>query len=177
MSDPITPQSASAQPAPSGASARTESDKSITITRSQFQQIAPDARPEILDALFAFGIGGSSPLARTLTQYDIIEPHVVAQFLTALSLASDRFTDFSRPIFGLSLMDWFTARAREWRDAGANDDASVWLWMEIIDGYVGTLFAIAPIYWNDARSRLAEVCAALDVEDESVIEDRGASEM
>lgn len=146
------------------------------LTRAQFQAIAPDAAPEMVDALFAFGISGSSPINRILNQYEITEPHTVAQFLTALSLASKRFTDLSRPIAGLSAIDWFAACARIWHDAGANDDPG-WLWAEMIDGSVGTVFAIEPIYWNDARSRLADVCAALGVVDESVIEDRGAMEM
>lgn len=150
------------------------------ITRAQFQQIAPNAAPEAVDALFASGIGRQSPITRTLHQYGITEPHVVAQFLTALSLASDEFTNFNRPIFGLSLIDWFTARAREWRDSGANEEAAEWDWIEIVDGYVGTMYAIPMIYWNDVHKRLAKVCAVLGVEDRSdefALEDHGASEM
>ena len=150
------------------------------LARAQFLQIAPNATPEAVDALFASGIGRQSPITRTLHQYGITEPHVVAQFLTALSLASDEFTNFNRPIFGLSLIDWVTARAREWRDSGANEEAAEWNWVGIIDGYVGTMYAIPMIYWNDVHKRLAKVCAVLGVEDRSdefALEDHGASEM
>lgn len=149
------------------------------ITCAQFQQIAPNAMPETVDALFALNADGQPTIQRILGEHDITEPHVIAQFITALSLASDKFTNFNRPIFGLSLLDWLTARAREWRETGANEEAADWCWAEIIDGEVGVMFALPTIYWNDVHKRLADVCAALGVEDrsEEFALDRGASEM
>lgn len=149
------------------------------LTRLQFQQIAPNAAPETVDALFALNADGQSPIARTLHQYGITEPHVVAQFLTALSLASNEFTSFDRPIFGLSLLDWLTARAREWHDMGSNEDAAEWDW-QILLSRVDVKWDMRYYDWPEIDTVLAKVCAVLGVEDQSeefALEDHGASEM
>lgn len=140
----------------------------MTITLDQFRVLAPSATPLAQAALFQPGsFPEPSAINRILDAHGITEPHVAAQFLAACSLASNGFTNFDRPVYGLSILDWLTARAREWEEAGANHDADGWLWMDLIDGQVGTLFGIPTTYWNDVHKCLATVCEALGVEDRS----------
>lgn len=139
----------------------------MTISLAQFAAAFPLASAATQAALFTRDGNLTPALERILGAHGITEPHVAAQFLTACGLASDGFTNFDRPVFGLSLLDWLTARAREWQDLGANEDAAAWLWMDLIDGYIGTAFGIPTIYWNEVHKTLATVCAALGVEDRS----------
>lgn len=139
----------------------------MQISLEQFAMCFPNASAETRAALFTRAQPlGPRTIDRILADHGITELHVVAQFLTACSLASNGFTNFDRPVFGLALLDWLTARAREWRDAGANEDAAAWLWLDLIDR-IAVLFGVPDTYWNEVHRTLAAVCAALGVEDRS----------
>lgn len=150
----------------------------VAISLDQFRQFAPAASLETQAALFRRDLTLVPAMERILVDHGITEPHVVAQFLTACSLASDGFTNFDRPMFGLSLLDWLTARAREWQDASCNQMAAEWDWK--------VMFSMLDVKWNmehrdwpEINEVLANVCSALGVADESEARalDRGASEM
>lgn len=139
----------------------------MVINCKQFQLIAPNASAETVDGLFAHNADGQTTIQRILDEHGITEPHVIAQFLTAAYLGSEGFTHFDRPVHGVAPLDWFTARAREWYEQGANEDADAWLWPDLIDGRIGTLFCVPVSYWNDVRQILGRICGALGVEDRS----------
>jgi hypothetical protein len=140
----------------------------MTITREQFQQLAPAATVE---ALFAPNDDNQPTIHRILAEHGITETAVVAQFLAACSLVSDGFTDFSRQVSAGGVADWLSVRAREWYKSDFNSDAREWDWLTIVDSL------IAPIDFTEANQTLATVCAVLGIQDESedyALEDHGA---
>ncbi len=149
------------------------------ITRAQFQQIAPNAAPEAVDALFASNADGQPTIRRILDEHDITEPHVIAQFLACSYLASDGFTNFNHPAYGLSILDWLSARAREWFKLGCTKLAVDWDWLAVVS-MVDVTWDFEYMDWSQINGALSAVSVAMGIEDRSdefALEDHGASEM
>lgn len=150
----------------------------MNLTRKQFAAIAPMADAETVDALFAPSADGQPEIDRILAECKITEPSVVAQFLACCSLATDRFTKFHFGQLGVDIITWLSqpketsaylgeqGRARDFCDNKLLSDASEWDWQGVVD-CCATLFPIAKCAWLDVNNRLAEVCAALGIEDQS----------
>lgn len=151
--------------------------ESLTITPEQFAAFAPLASAPTRAALFAVS-DGQSVLNRILMQHDITEPPAVAMFLALAGMASDGFTKFNSPSFGLAVPDWLSKCAREWQRYELSEDAVEWRW-EMVAECAATLFGIDDLPWSVAASYLASACNVLGIEDESekyALDDRGASE-
>lgn len=151
----------------------------MTTTRQQFASCAPSATPETVDALFALNSDNQPTIHRILAEAGITEPAVVAQFLTCAHLASNGFTNFEQPVYGLSAIDWLSARAREWFELKCTEMALEWDW-RILVNVLDVKWAMEYMDWPQINETLADICAVLGIEDQSnndVLEDRGASEM
>lgn len=138
----------------------------MQLTRQQFASCAPSATPATVDALFALNADNQPTIHRILAESGITEPAVVAQFITCAHLASYGFTNFDRPIYGLSVIDWFAARAREWHDERIGREAAEWNWAGVLN-HAGTLFGVPVMPYIEVHDTLAAICAALGVEDRS----------
>lgn len=151
------------------------------ITRPQFEKIAPKADSETLNTLFSRNQELTTVLERGLTECKIIEPAVIAQFLACCSLATERFTQFHFGNLGVDVVTWLfqrkqaspyigengeieQGRALSFFDFKLHEDAREWDWDTVVD-HCAVTFPIPTCYWNDVHSRLAEVCAAIGIED------------
>lgn len=137
----------------------------MTITPNQFRQLAPDATPATVDALFALDWRGAALINRITARHDFTDA-AIAQFLACASIASAGFTNFDKPIFGVSAGNWLIRAARLWRDYGLDTDADGWNWQGIVS-CASTIFDAPDTAWLAVNDRLAAVCAALGVEDRS----------
>ena len=136
------------------------------------------ADAETVEALFAPSADGQPEIDRILAECKITEPPVVAQFLACVSLATDRFTKFHFDKLGVDVITWLSqkketsaymgeqGRARDFYDFKLQASAREWDWQTVVD-CCATLFPIAKCAWLEVNNRLAEVCAALGIEDQS----------
>lgn len=148
----------------------------MTITAEQFLILAPAASLAVVDDLLTKGDHKDTQLNRILDRHGITEQPAVAQFLTVCHLASRGFTNFDKPIFGVGVLDWLSARARQWQDADLTADALNWDWLTVIET-AATLYGLPAKAWLDVNGELGAVCKALGIPDQSeefALEDRGA---
>lgn len=165
----------------------------MTITPQQFASCAPSATPATVDALFALDWRGASLLNRVITRHDFTDA-AIAQFFASASLASNGFTKFNKPFFGVGCASWLVRAARLWRNYGLNESADEWDWQRVVE-CSATIFNLPSTAWLKINDTLAAVCKALGVVNDSeagaindadwliaqggefALEDRGATEM
>ena len=100
----------------------------MTITREQFQAIAPAASPATVDALFAERSPDVTVIDFILADNGLTDPAALVQFLAACHLATDGFTNFDKPFTGLAPDVWLAQRARQWTKEGLAMGAELWNW-------------------------------------------------
>ena len=141
----------------------------MTISLEQFRVLAPSATLATQAALFERDSTLAPQIERILTTHGITEPPAVAMFLACVSLASNGFTKFDRPIFGLAPLDWLTARAREWQELGLSVEAIDWNWEYVVQR-AATEWDAAETSWPHANATLTATCEALGVEERIIDE-------
>ncbi len=137
----------------------------MIISPEQFQQFAPAAQPATVAALFATDWRGASLLNRITARHDFTDA-AIAQFLACASIASEGFTNFNKPFFGIHCGSWLVRAARLWRDYGLDTDANDWNWQDIVS-CASVLLDAPEVGWLAVNDTLAAVCAALGIEDRS----------
>jgi len=146
----------------------------MTITRAQFVALAPAALPATVDALFAIDWRGAALLNRIAARHDFTDA-AIAQFLACASIASEGFTNFNRPFFGVTTGNWLVRAARLWKNYKLDESANEWDWQGVAE-CAATIFDAPDTAWLAVNDTLAAVCAALGVEDRSeefALEDHG----
>jgi hypothetical protein len=149
----------------------------MEITRAQFQTLAPAALPATVDALFVIDWRGADLLNRVMARHDFTDP-AIACFIACASLASDGFTNFNRPFFGVRCGSWLVRAARLWKNYKLDESANEWDWGGVAE-CADTIFNMPTTAWLLVNDTLTAVCAALGVEEgfADEPEDHGASEM
>lgn len=145
----------------------------LTLSLEQFRTAFPTASSTAAAALFARDAKLTTVIERILGDHGITEPPAVAHFLMACGLASEGFTKFDAPVFGLGAPDWLAARAREWQDAKLSEEADNWQTEFVIQNLPDT-FAL-PNNWPAVWRVLDGVCEALGAVQPSGEADEGAS--
>lgn len=134
----------------------------LTFSLEQFRNAFPAIEPNAAAALFVRdSLTSPRLIERILTDHGITEPPAVVHFLAVCGLASDDFTNFNKPIYGLDALEWLAARAREWESLKLSEEANDWQTDFVIQNLPDT-FAL-PGNWPAIWRVLDRVCEALGV--------------